>query len=143
MLNNDNRINFMVNSGSKGGIINIQQMMYLLGEQVIDNKRVPLGFSHRSLPHYPKYQNGVEVGFVANNFIDGLNPQEFFFHAMSGREGLIDTAVIKTASSGYLQRKLVKVTEDLRKFNHDYTVRSSNLDIVQFVYGEDGFILPI
>ena len=56
---------------------------------------------------------------------------------MSGREGLIDTAV-KTASSGYLQRKLVKATEDL-KANHDYTVRSSNLDIVQFVYGEDGF----
>jgi DNA-directed RNA polymerase II subunit RPB1 len=138
MLNNENRINFMVNSGSKGGIINIQQMMYLLGEQVIDNKRVPLGFSHRSLPHYPKYENGVESrGFVANNFIDGLNPQEFFFHAMSGREGLIDTAV-KTASSGYLQRKLVKATEDL-KANHDYTVRSSNLDIVQFVYGEDGF----
>ena len=106
MLNNKNRINFMVNSGSKGKSINIQQMMYLLGEQVIDGKRVPLGFSNRTLPHYPKYENGIESrGFIASNFIDGLNPQEFFFHAMSGREGIIDTAV-KTASSGYIQRKL-------------------------------------
>ena len=138
MLNNKNRINFMVNSGSKGKSINIQQMMYLLGEQVIDGKRVPLGFSNRTLPHYPKYENGIESrGFIASNFIDGLNPQEFFFHAMSGREGIIDTAV-KTASSGYIQRKLVKATEDL-KANHDYTVRSSNLDIVQFIYADDGF----
>jgi DNA-directed RNA polymerase II subunit RPB1 len=138
MLNNKNRINFMVNSGSKGKSINIQQMMYLLGEQVIDGKRVPLGFSNRTLPHYPKYENGIESrGFIASNFIDGLNPQEFFFHAMSGREGIIDTAV-KTASSGYIQRKLVKATEDL-KANHDFTVRSSNLDVVQFIYADDGF----
>ena len=137
-LNNQNRINFMVNSGSKGSAVNLQQMMYLLGEQVIDGKRVPLGFSNRTLPHYPKFENGIESrGFIASNFIDGLNPQEFFFHAMSGREGIIDTAV-KTASSGYIQRKLVKATEDL-KANHDFTVRSSNLDVVQFVYGDDGF----
>ena len=97
-----------------------------------------MGFIDRSLPHYPRFENGVESrGFVASNFIDGLHPHEFFFHAMSGREGLIDTAV-KTANSGYLQRKLVKATEDL-KVNHDYTVRSSNNKIVEFIYGEDGF----
>lgn len=133
-----NRIKFMVDSGSKGSSMNIQQMVFLLGEQSIDGKRVPLGFPDRSLPHFPRYENGIESrGFVANNFIDGLTPQELFFHAMAGREGLIDTAV-KTANSGYLQRKLIKATEDL-KVNHDYTVRSSNNDIVEFVYGSDGF----
>jgi DNA-directed RNA polymerase II subunit RPB1 len=133
-----NRIKFMVDSGSKGSSMNIQQMVFLLGEQSIDNQRVPLGFPDRSLPHFPRYENGIESrGFVANNFIDGLTPQELFFHAMAGREGLIDTAV-KTANSGYLQRKLIKATEDL-KVNHDYTVRSSNNDIVEFVYGSDGF----
>jgi hypothetical protein len=46
-------------------------------------------------------------------FIALLRPlQEFFFHAMGGREGLIDTAV-KTSSTGYIQRRLVKAMEDL------------------------------
>ena len=133
-----NRINYIVTSGSKGKADNIQQMMCLLGQQSIDQKRVPLGFSNRSLPHYPRFENGIESrGFISSNFMNGLNPQEYFFHAMAGREGVIDTAV-KTANSGYLQRRLVKSMEDL-KVAHDFTVRSSNNDIVQFCYGYDGF----
>ena len=133
-----NRIYYIVTSGSKGKEMNIQQMMCLLGQQTIDQKRVPLGFSNRTLPHYPRFENGIESrGFISSNFMNGLNPQEYFFHAMAGREGVIDTAV-KTANSGYLQRKLVKSMEDL-KVGHDFTVRSSNNDIVQFCYGYDGF----
>jgi len=133
-----NRINYIVTSGSKGSDINIQQMMCLLGQQTIDGKRVPMGFTDRTLPHYPRYENGAESrGFISSNFVNGLNPQEFFFHAMSGREGVIDTAV-KTATSGYLQRRLVKSMEDL-KVAHDFSVRASNNDIVQFCYGYDGF----
>ena len=134
----DNRINYIVSSGSKGKDINIQQMMCLLGQQAIDGKRIPMGFTDRTLPHYPRYENGAESrGFISSNFVNGLNPQEFFFHAMTGREGVIDTAV-KTATSGYLQRRLVKSMEDL-KVAHDYSVRASNNDIVQFCYGYDGF----
>jgi DNA-directed RNA polymerase beta' subunit len=133
-----NRVNYIVKSGAKGDGINIQQMTCLLGQQIIDGKKVPLGFTDRSLPHYPRYENGMESrGFITSNFLEGLSPQEFFFHAMSGREGMIDTAV-KTANSGYLQRKLVKATEDL-KVAHDSTVRSSINDIIEFCYGEDGF----
>jgi DNA-directed RNA polymerase II subunit RPB1 len=51
-------------------------------------------------------------GFVENSYLRGLTPQELFFHAMGGREGLIDTAV-KTSSTGYIQRRLVKAMEDL------------------------------
>ena len=138
VLTKDNRVNFMVKSGSKGKATNICQMSCLLGQQMVDGKRIALGFANRSLPHYQKYDNGIESkGYVVNNFKDGLTPQEFFFHAMAGREGLIDTAV-KTAKSGYIQRKLIKTTEDL-KANHDYTVRNSNESIVQFIYGDDGF----
>lgn len=133
-----NRINYIVSSGSKGADINIQQMMCLVGQQSIDQQRVPMGFTDRTLPHYPRYENGAESrGFITSNFLNGLNPQEFFFHAMAGREGVIDTAV-KTANSGYLQRKLVKSMEDL-KVAHDFSVRGSNNDIVQFCYGYDGF----
>ena len=137
-ISDDNRIQYMINSGSKGSSTNISQMVCCLGQQEVTGKRIPLSFEDRTLPHYPKYDNGIESrGYITSSFIDGLTPQEFFFHAMTGREGLIDTAV-KTAKSGYVQRRLIKTMEDL-KVNHDYTVRSSNGDIVQFLYGDDGF----
>ena len=134
-----NRINYLVTSGAKGKDLNIQQMICLLGAQTIDGrKQVPFGFADRTLPHYPRYENSSESsGFITSNFVQGLNPQEFFFHAMTGREGVIDTAC-KTADTGYIQRKLIKSMEDL-KVAHDYTVRGSNNDIVQFCYGYDGF----
>lgn len=135
---NSNRILFMVTSGAKGSDTNIKQMMCCLGQQNIDGGRVPIGFTDRTLPHYPKYENGMESrGFIAHNFFEGLNPMEFYFHAMSGREGLIDTAV-KTASSGYLQRRLVKTMEDLKTY-HDYTIRDNSNEIIEFIYGNDGF----
>jgi DNA-directed RNA polymerase II subunit RPB1 len=132
-----NRMINMVKSGSKGSILNVSQMIACLGQQNVDGKRIAYGFDDRTLPHYVKYDDGPEShGFVENSFITGLSPQEFFFHAMGGREGLIDTAV-KTSETGYLQRKLVKAMEDC-KINYDYTVRNASGSIVQFLYGEDG-----
>jgi DNA-directed RNA polymerase beta' subunit/intein/homing endonuclease len=93
-LANENRMTAMVRAGSKGGPINIAQMIACLGQQNIDGKRIPYGFEDRTLPHFKKYDDGAEArGFIENSFINGLTPTEFFFHAMSGREGLIDTAV--------------------------------------------------
>lgn len=134
----DNRILNMVKSGSKGSSVNISQMIACLGQQAVDGKRVPYGFKDRTLPHYCKYDDGPEArGFVESSFMKGLTPQEFFFHAMGGREGLIDTAV-KTSETGYIQRKLVKAMEDL-KVNYDNTIRNAAGGIIQFIYGEDGF----
>lgn len=93
-LANENRMTAMVRAGSKGGPINIAQMIACVGQQNIDGKRIPYGFEDRTLPHFKKYDDGAEArGFIENSFINGLTPTEFFFHAMSGREGLIDTAV--------------------------------------------------
>ena len=136
-LDPKNRATYMINSGSKGKLTNIAQMIACLGQQNVDGKRIPYGFEGRTLPHYYKYDDSSEArGFVENSFISGQTPQEFFFHAMGGREGLIDTAV-KTAQTGYVQRKLVKAMEDLT-VNYDYSVRSSSGTIVQFIYGNDG-----
>ena len=136
-LTANNRMTTMVKAGSKGNDINIAQMVSCLGQQNVDGKRIPYGFTDRTLPHYHKYDDGAESrGFVENSFINGLNPQEFFFHAMGGREGLIDTAV-KTSETGYIQRKLMKAMEDLR-VGYDITVRNAVNGIVQFVYGDDG-----
>lgn len=136
-LSSENRLLAMVRSGSKGEPLNVAQMMACLGQTAIEGKRVPYGFTDRTLPHYKKYDDSAEArGFIESSFIRGLTPQEFFFHAMSGREGLIDTAV-KTADTGYLQRQLIKSMEDLT-VQYDGTVRDANNNIIQYHYGEDG-----
>jgi DNA-directed RNA polymerase beta' subunit len=111
-------------------------MTACLGQQNVDGKRIPYGFEHRTLPHYTKYDDSaIARGFVESNYINGLSPQELFFHAMGGRIGLIDTAV-KTSTTGYIQRRLIKALEDLM-VNYDMTVRSNKGKIVQFSYGDD------
>ena len=137
-LKPDNRFITMAQAGSKGGDVNIAQMVACLGAQMVENKRVPYGFEHRTLPHFPKYDDSPTArGYVKNSFIGGLTPEELFFHAMGGRIGIIDTAV-KTSETGYIQRRLVKGMEDL-KVAYDMTVRNSSDRIVQFTYGGDGF----
>ena len=136
-LEKGNRFVIMVNAGSKGGDINISQMISCLGQQTVDGKRIPYGFENRTLPHYTKYDDSpVARGFVESSFISGLSPEELFFHAMGGRVGLIDTAV-KTSQTGYIQRRLIKGLEDL-KVEYDMTVRNNKQRIVQFSYGDDG-----
>src|ERR1700751_3925631 len=113
------------------------QMMACVGQQNVEGKRIPFGFKDRTLPHFTKDDYGPESrGFVENSYLRGLTPQEFFFHAMGGREGLIDTAV-KTAETGYIQRRLVKALEDVM-VKYDGTIRNSLGDVIQFSYGEDG-----
>jgi DNA-directed RNA polymerase II subunit RPB1 len=136
-LKDSNNVIQMVLSGSKGSTVNISQMVSLVGQQAVEGQRIPFGFKYRTLPHFTKDDYSPESrGFIENSYLRGLTPSEFFFHAMAGREGLIDTAV-KTAETGYIQRRLVKALEDVM-VKYDGTVRNSMGDIVEFVYGEDG-----
>ncbi len=132
-----NRMTNMVISGSKGSNLNVSQMVATLGQQVIEGKRVPYGFQNRTLPHFKRFDDSARArGFIDSSFMKGLEPDEFFFHAISGREGLIDTAV-KTASTGYIQRRIRVAMEDLTS-HYDGSVRDANGNIVQYAYGEDG-----
>ncbi|KAF8945157.1 hypothetical protein BGZ47_003153 [Haplosporangium gracile] len=136
-LNKYNSPLIMATCGSKGSKINVSQMVACVGQQIISGKRIPNGFQDRSLPHFLK--NSVTPpakGFVRNSFYTGLTPTEFLFHAVSGREGLVDTAV-KTAETGYMQRRLMKALEDLTT-HYDLSVRNSVGNIIQFTYGSDG-----
>jgi DNA-directed RNA polymerase beta' subunit/intein/homing endonuclease len=93
-LSQTNRFLMIVNSGSKGSLINISQMISCLGQQNVDGKRIPYGFDSRTLPHYNKFDDSPNArGFIENSYISGLTAPELFFHAMGGRIGLIDTAV--------------------------------------------------
>ncbi|KAG0005321.1 hypothetical protein BGZ65_011422, partial [Modicella reniformis] len=136
-LNKFNSPLIMATCGSKGSKINVSQMVACVGQQIISGKRIPNGFQDRSLPHFLKHSKIPPAkGFVRNSFYSGLTPTEFFFHAVSGREGLVDTAV-KTAETGYMQRRLMKALEDLTT-HYDLSVRNSVGSIIQFTYGSDG-----
>ena len=136
-LPRENRLVQMVESGAKGSSLNITQMIALLGQQIIDGKRVQYTLKDRSLPHFTKFDDGIESrGFVESSFVQGLRPAEYFFHAMGGREGLIDTAV-KTSDTGYIQRQMMKTMEDMHAA-YDGTVRNNTGVIIQYRYGEDG-----
>ena len=132
-----NNMSLMTASGAKGSIVNFSQISGLLGQQELEGRRVPTMVSGKTLPSFRPYDSRARAGgFIAQRFLSGIRPQEFFFHCMAGREGLIDTAV-KTSRSGYLQRCLVKHLESLR-VHYDHTVRDSDGSVVQWFYGEDG-----
>lgn len=131
-----------IKSGSKGDVYNVCCVTGLLSQQNIMGQRVEKMLNHgkRTLVHYPLGQMSMEMdyesrGFVRSSFINGLNPREYFFHAMSGREGVCSTAM-GTATSGYMQRRIVKLTEDMKTM-YDGTVRDTTGRIYQFAYGED------
>ena len=138
-LKKDNNFLTTVYSGSKGDFFNISQITGLLGQQNLKGSRIPMMLNNgkRSLPHYSFEQQDTESkyesrGFISNGFLHGLNPRQFFFHAMSGREGICDTAM-GTATSGYMQRRIIKLTEDI-KINYDGTVRDHINKIYQLSY---------
>jgi DNA-directed RNA polymerase II subunit RPB1 len=136
-LKERNSIKGTVMAGSKGSELNISQIIGCVGQQNVQGKRIQYGFKQRTLPHFAKDDLGMESrGFVENSYLRGLSPQEFFFHAMGGREGCIDTAV-KTSETGYIQRRLVKAMETVMA-RYDGTLRNARGCVMQFLYGEDG-----
>lgn len=127
----------MATTGARGSSLNIGQMAGALGQQSIRGRRIHKGYSNRALPHFKENDTNPDSrGFVKSNYRDGLSTLEFFFHAMGGREGLVDTAV-RTQQSGYMQRRLINALEHL-KLEYDQTVRDPHGHIIQFLYGEDG-----
>jgi DNA-directed RNA polymerase subunit A' len=127
----------MTRTGARGSSLNIGQMTAVVGQQSVRGKRIMRGYQDRALPHFKWGDPSSRArGFVDSSYRDGLDPVEFFFHSMGGREGLVDTAV-RTQQSGYMQRRLINALEHLR-IEYDGTVRNSIGDIIQFCYGEDG-----
>ncbi|KAF9226653.1 beta and beta-prime subunits of DNA dependent RNA-polymerase [Gyrodon lividus] len=132
-----NHMQAMTQSGAKGSAVNAQQISCALGQQELEGRRVPVMVSGKTLPSFKPFETkAIAGGYVASRFLTGVKPQEFYFHCMAGREGLIDTAV-KTSRSGYLQRCLIKHLEGIR-IHYDHTVRGSDSSVYQFLYGGDG-----
>ncbi|GAB7092407.1 DNA-directed RNA polymerase subunit A' [Halorubrum luteum] len=133
----DNPAVVMARSGARGSMLNLTQMAGSVGQQAVRGERINRGYEDRTLSHYKPHDLSAEAhGFVENSYRGGLTPEEFFFHAMGGREGLVDTAV-RTSKSGYLQRRLINALSELEA-QYDGTVRDTSGTIIQFEFGEDG-----
>ncbi len=136
-LDQSNSGRIMATTGARGSALNIGQMAGALGQQSRRGNRLHSGYHNRALPHFQEHETNPDAkGFVKSNYREGLSTLEFFFHAMGGREGLVDTAV-RTQQSGYMQRRLINALEHIR-LEYDGTVRDPHGHIIQFLYGEDG-----
>ena len=137
-MGRDNFLYRMVKSGVKGSMMNILQIMAMVGQQNSGGKRIEASIAGKTLPCFKAGDTSPHaLGMVRSPYMKGMTPYEFFFSAIVGRDGLINTA-INTAVTGYIQRRLVKAMETC-KTEWDGSVRDANGAIIQFLYGEDGF----
>ena len=133
----DGNVNKMITPKAAGSMLNITQIGCLVGQQSLWNRRINFGYDDRTLSFFKKGELSPESkGFIKSSFFKGLNPKEFFFGAITGRDALMDTA-LRTPKSGYLYRRLVSALQDL-KVEYDGTVRDASENIIQFIYGDDG-----
>ena len=136
-LGYENTALIMAKIGARGSLLNAIQMAAMVGQQAVRSKRLIRGYRGRTLIHFKRNDLGAGArGFVFNSFKTGLTPTEFFHHAMGGRESLVNTA-IRTARSGYMQRRLINALQDMVVAS-DLSVRDSSGAVVQFMYGGDG-----
>ncbi|KZX16680.1 DNA-directed RNA polymerase subunit A' [Methanobrevibacter filiformis] len=127
----------MATTGARASMLNLTQITACVGQQSVRGGRIDRGYIERTLPHFRRNELGAKArGFVHSSYKEGLDPIEFFFHAMGGREGLVDTA-IRTAQSGYMQRRLVNALQDLNVKENGLVTDNSGM-VIQTMFGEDG-----
>jgi DNA-directed RNA polymerase subunit A' len=137
IVKTNNPVRILINSGAVGNILNLIQIMGSVGQQSLWGKRIEIGFKNRTLSFFKEFDLSPESrGFISSSYYKGLNPYEFFFASITGRDGLMDTA-LRTPKSGYLYRRLVNALQDIR-VEYDNTVRDSSGQIIEFLYGDDG-----
>lgn len=109
----DNRFLQMVACGGRGKFPNFAQSIGIVGQQDTYGSRIHFHFTNRTLPHFTKDDYGAESrGFIIHSFGQGLDPHEYFFVQMAGRNGTIDTA-IKSVSA---DTKILIIENDKPKY---------------------------
>ena len=127
----------MADSGARGSMQNVTTMAGLLGQNSVRDQRIQRGYKNRTLSHFKKGEMSPRSrGFVSSSILDGLDPEEMFFHQMSQRKALMDKS-LRTKTSGYMYRRVANALQDL-KVEYDQSVRNAQGDIIQFRAGEDG-----
>lgn len=137
VVRQENPVRVLINSGAGGNILNLAQISGFIGQQALWARRISIGYRNRTLSFFKEKDLKPEArGFIKSNYYFGMNSFEFFFASITGRDGLMDTA-LRTPKSGYLYRRLVNALQDIR-VEYDLTVRDGSSQIIQFKYGDDG-----
>ncbi|KAL2633755.1 hypothetical protein R1flu_005234 [Riccia fluitans] len=128
----------MVRSGSKGSVTKVFQQFGSLGLQLHKGERLLAVNDNKKLCSVGEafdYQGKWEArGLIKNSLLDGLDPLEFFFHAVAVRAGLLRQS-LEVAKPGELFKRLMLCLRDVH-VSYDGTVRNkSGLEIIQFRYG--------
>jgi DNA-directed RNA polymerase subunit A' len=132
-----NHTALIIRSGARGNILNMVQMGAVIGQQALRGGRIDKGYRGRTLSCFKAGDlSPAARGFIRSSYKQGLNPKEFFFGSITGRDALMDTA-LRTPKSGYLYRRLANALQDI-KVEYDGTVRDANGRVIQFDYGDDG-----
>ncbi|MFH1229361.1 MAG: DNA-directed RNA polymerase subunit A' [Candidatus Aenigmatarchaeota archaeon] len=132
----ENFITIMARSGARGSMTHVTQMAAALGQSRVHGERIWRGYRNRTLSHFKVGDlSPAAHGYSKNSFRAGLNPFEFFFDAISGRESLMDKS-LRTRHSGYLERRLMNALQDL-KIDYNFIIKDNRNIIIQFVPGED------
>lgn len=136
-LEKDNSLGIMVESKAKGKEEQVKNISAFIGQQFINGQnRTSKSISNgkRWCSTFSVKDNSIySRGFCENSFFEGMNPDEFLANSQSSRVAMADTA-LKTATSGFTQKKLTKAQENL-SVKYDGTVRNHNNNIYQFNYG--------
>ena len=128
----------MARSGSRGSILNLEQMSMFLGQQAtLSGGRIKRGYyTGRLLPHIKPNDIGPSArGFITTNYYSGLAPADLFMHAVGSRGSEVYKALL-TGRSGYLYRRLSNALQDYY-VEQDMSIRNVNNNIIQTVYGGD------
>jgi DNA-directed RNA polymerase beta' subunit len=135
----ENTTAYMAISGARGSMDNLTWIAGSIGQVKLRGRRLERGYDDRVLPHFKRGDNGARPrGYISSSLKRGLQPTEYFMLSASGRESLVDTAV-RTAKSGYMQRRLINAMNDLKVCDDEMlSVRNTANRIIQFSYGEDG-----
>lgn len=124
-------------TGSKGGVDKMGATCGCNGQVVFEGKIIPKKYNKRTSAYFHQNDDrGSARGLVKQSFLKGIEFPEFVFHMLNSRQGIIEGA-LKTADTGYSQRKLIKSLEDV-VVKYDNTVRLSNENIIQYIYGDSG-----
>lgn len=136
-LEHNTGLMLMADSGARGNALSIVQMHAGFGQQSLRGQRISRGFAGRTLSSFKKGDiSPAARGYIKSSLRKGLKPHEVFFGNITGRDGLMDTA-LRTPKTGYLYRRMASAMLDL-VVNEDLSVRNENGVIVQFKYGDDG-----
>lgn len=128
----------MISTGSKGNDANFINICGVRGGILINEVRMPQNFAYcRTMVYFPRCDLSPEsFGYATNSFMTGYSVPQFINDGRLARFSLISTALL-TAVSGYFLRKGTMNHQSSIINNHRRV--SKNTNIVQFMYGDDGF----